>query len=187
LECSARRRKERHIQVYGPSCLSTLLAPTAPEQEHQALPDPFFVEKVLDVVGLYLNPPDHAVVLSVDEKSQIQALNRTQPVLPMGLGYVEDMTHDYVRRGTTTLFAALDIATDTVLTECKPRHQHQEFLVGTQTAATDAAPDSSTGHHGSVPGFSTGIERLRRKWWSEPVRKQLHRGGHRNRCNHRRT
>src|SRR5580698_5184937 len=90
--------------------------------------DPFFVEKVRDVVGLYLNPPDHAVVLSVDEKSQIQALNRTQPVLPMGLGYVEGVTHDYVRHGTTTLFAALDIATATVFTECKPRHRHQEFL-----------------------------------------------------------
>src|SRR5450631_3263461 len=90
--------------------------------------DPFFVEKVRDIVGLYLNPPDHALVLCVDEKSQIQALNRTQPVLPMGLGYVEGVTHDYVRHGTTTLFAALDIATGTVFTECKPRHRHQEFL-----------------------------------------------------------
>ena len=90
--------------------------------------DPFFVEKVRDVVGLYLNPPDHAIVLSVDEKSQIQALNRTQPVLPMGLGYVEGVTHDYVRNGTTTLFAALDIASGNVLAECKPRHRHQEFL-----------------------------------------------------------
>jgi putative transposase len=90
--------------------------------------DPFFVEKVRDIVGLYLNPPDHALVLCVDEKSQIQALNRTQPVLPMGLGYVEGVTHDYVRHGTTTLFAALDIATGAVFTECKPRHRHQEFL-----------------------------------------------------------
>jgi len=90
--------------------------------------DPFFVEKVRDIVGLYLNPPDHALVLCVDEKSQIQALNRTQPVLPMGLGYVEGVTHNYVRHGTTTLFAALDIATGAVFTECKPRHRHQEFL-----------------------------------------------------------
>jgi len=90
--------------------------------------DPFFIEKVRDIVGLYLNPPDHALVLCVDEKSQIQALNRTQPVLPMGLGYLEGITHDYVRHGTTTLFAALDIATGTVFTECKPRHRHQEFL-----------------------------------------------------------
>jgi putative transposase len=90
--------------------------------------DPFFIEKVRDIVALYLNPPDHALVLCVDEKSQIQALNRTQPVLPMGLGYVEGVTHDYVRHGTTTLFAALDIATGAVFTECKPRHRHQEFL-----------------------------------------------------------
>ena len=69
-----------------------------------------------------------AIVLSVDEKSQIQALDRTQPVLPMGLGYVEGVTHDYVRHGTTTLFAALDVASGTVLTECKARHRHQEFL-----------------------------------------------------------
>ena len=90
--------------------------------------DPFFVEKVRDIVGLYLNPPDHAVVLCADEKTQIQALNRTQPMLPMGLGYVEGRTHDYVRHGTTTLFAALDIATGKLIAQCKPRHRHQEFL-----------------------------------------------------------
>jgi len=90
--------------------------------------DPFFVEKVRDIVGLYLNPPDKAMVLCVDEKSQIQALDRTQPMLPMGLGYVEGVTHDYVRHGTTTLFAALDIATGQVLTCCKNRHRHQEYL-----------------------------------------------------------
>ena len=90
--------------------------------------DPFFIEKVRDVVGLYLNPPDHALVLCVDEKSQVQALERTQPLLPMGLGYVEGVTHDYVRHGTTTLFAALDIANGSVITQCKPQHRHQEFL-----------------------------------------------------------
>lgn len=90
--------------------------------------DPFFVEKVRDIVGLYLNPPDHAVVLCVDEKSQIQALDRTQPTLPMGLGYVEGVTHGYVRHGTTTLFAALDVASGHVLAKCKQRHRHQEFL-----------------------------------------------------------
>lgn len=90
--------------------------------------DPFFVEKVRDIVGLYLNPPDKAMVLCVDEKSQIQALDRTQPMLPLGLGYVEGITHDYVRHGTTTLFAALDIATGKVITQCKKRHRHQEFL-----------------------------------------------------------
>lgn len=90
--------------------------------------DPFFVEKVRDVVGLYLNPPDHAIVLAVDEKSQIQALDRTQPMLPLGLGYVEGVTHDYERHGTTTLFAALDLASGRVLAQCKHRHRHQEFL-----------------------------------------------------------
>jgi putative transposase len=90
--------------------------------------DPCFVEKVRDIVGLYLNPPDHAVVLCVDEKSQIQALERTQPILPMGLGYADGLTHDYKRHGTTTLFAALDIANGQVLTQCKARHRHQEFL-----------------------------------------------------------
>ncbi len=90
--------------------------------------DPFFVEKVRDIVGLYLNPPDKALVLCVDEKSQVQALERIQPVLPLGLGYAEGVTHDYFRHGTTTLFAALDVLDGKVLTLCKPRHRHQEFL-----------------------------------------------------------
>ena len=90
--------------------------------------DPFFIEKVRDVTGLYLNPPDNAMVLCVDEKSQIQALNRTQPTLPLGLGYVEGYTHDYIRHGTTTLFAALDVATGKVIGKCSKRHRHQEFL-----------------------------------------------------------
>ena len=90
--------------------------------------DPFFVDKVQDIVGLYLNPPDNAMVLCVDEKSQVQALERSQPLLPMGLGYVEGVTHDYIRHGTTTLFAALDVATGEVIAQCKSRHRHQEFL-----------------------------------------------------------
>jgi putative transposase len=90
--------------------------------------DPFFVEKVRDVVGLYLNPPDKALVLCVDEKSQVQALERTQPVLPIGLGYLEGVTHDYYRHGTTTLFAALNVIDGSVISQCKPRHRHQEFL-----------------------------------------------------------
>src|SRR5499425_962347 len=98
------------------------------EKQFKLSNDPFFVEKVRDVVGLYLNPPDKAVVLCVDEKSQIQALERTQPLLPMGLGYVEGVTHNYVRHGTTTLFAALDIVSGRVLTSCKRRHRHQEYL-----------------------------------------------------------
>ena len=90
--------------------------------------DPFFIEKLRDVVGLYLSPPENALVLCVDEKSQCQALERTQPMLPMGLGYVEGVTHDYRRHGTTTLFAALNVLDGAVLAECKPRHRHQEFL-----------------------------------------------------------
>jgi len=90
--------------------------------------DPQLVAKVTDVVGLYLAPPDNAIVLCVDEKSQIQALDRTAPMLPMQPGLPERRTHDYKRHGTTTLFAALDIATGTVTGACKPRHRHQEFL-----------------------------------------------------------
>ncbi len=90
--------------------------------------DPFFVEKVHDIVGLYMSSPDHAVVLCVDEKTQIQVLERTQPLLPLGVDYVKCVTHDYISHGTTTLFAALDMATIKVLRECKERHRHQEFL-----------------------------------------------------------
>jgi len=98
-------------------------------QKHfQLSNDPFFVEKVRDIVGLYLNPPENAVVLCVDEKSQIQALERNQPMLPMGLGYVEGVTHNYRRHGTTTLFAALDTATGNVISQCRQRHRHQEYL-----------------------------------------------------------
>jgi transposase len=90
--------------------------------------DPHFVEKLQDVVGLYLNPPEHALVLSVDEKSQIQALDRTQPGLPMKRGRAGTMTHDYKRNGTTTLFAALNTLDGKVIGQCLPRHRHQEFL-----------------------------------------------------------
>ena len=90
--------------------------------------DPELVAKVTDVIGLYLAPPENAIVLCVDEKSQIQALNRTQKTLPMQPGHAEQRTHDYVRHGTTTLFAALEIATGKVTGLCKNRHRHQEFL-----------------------------------------------------------
>jgi transposase len=90
--------------------------------------DPKFADKVADVVGLYLNPPDKALVLCVDEKSQIQALDRTQPGLPMKKGRAGTMTHDYKRHGTTTLFAALDVKTGKVIGECLPRHRAKEFL-----------------------------------------------------------
>ena len=90
--------------------------------------DSHFTEKLTDVVGLYLNPPDKAIVLCVDEKSQIQALQRTQPGLPMKKGRCGTMTHDYKRHGITTLFAALNLLDGRVIGQCLPRHRHQEFL-----------------------------------------------------------
>jgi transposase len=90
--------------------------------------DPLFIDKVRDIVGLYLNPPEHGLVLCVDEKAQVQALERTQPLLPMRPGQPERRTHDYVRHGTTSLFAALEVATGKVHGDCHRRHRHQEFL-----------------------------------------------------------
>jgi len=90
--------------------------------------DPAFAAKVEDVVGLYMNPPAHAVVVSIDEKSQIQALDRTQPGLPLKPGKCATMTHDYKRNGTTTLFAALNILDGTVIGRCMPKHTHKEFI-----------------------------------------------------------
>ena len=90
--------------------------------------DPLFKEKIIDIVGLYLNPPENAIVLCVDEKSSIQALDRTQPSLPMKPGRAGTMTHDYKRHGTSTLFAALDVATGKVISQSSKRHRHQEFM-----------------------------------------------------------
>ncbi|MGH6920753.1 MAG: IS630 family transposase [Geminicoccaceae bacterium] len=90
--------------------------------------DPDFAAKLADIVGLYMDPPKHAIVLSVDEKSQIQALDRTQPGLPLRPGKAGTMTHDYKRNGTTTLFAALDVLEGTVISRCMQRHRHQEFI-----------------------------------------------------------
>lgn len=134
--------------------------------------DPFFVEKVRDIAGLYLNPPDHALVLCVDEKSQIQALNRTQPVLPMGLGYAEGVTHDYVRNGTTTLFAALDVATGTVFTECKPRHRHQEFLSFLKRLDDCIPPELDV--HLIVDNYATHKHAKVRTWLAQRPRYHVH-------------
>src|SRR4029077_2454608 len=90
--------------------------------------DPRFEEKLIDVVGLYLNPPEQAIVLCMDEKSSVQALDRTQPSLPMVKGRAATMTHDYKRHGTTTLFAALDVLEGKVIGQCMKRHRHQEFI-----------------------------------------------------------
>jgi len=134
--------------------------------------DPFFVEKVRDIVGLYLNPPDKAMVLCVDEKSQIQALDRTQPLLPMGLGYVEGVTHDYVRHGTTTLFAALDIATGQVLTCCKNRHRHQEYLQFLKQV--DASVPPNLGIHLVVDNYATHKHPSVKRWLAAHPRYQVH-------------
>lgn len=106
--------------------------------------DPKFVEKIVDVVGLYLRPPEQAMVLCVDEKSQIQALDRTQPGLPLKRGRCGTMTHDYKRHGTTTLFAAFDVAEGHLIGRCMKRHRHQEYiqflkLIDTQTPRELAA------------------------------------------------
>ncbi|MCK5806339.1 MAG: IS630 family transposase [Lentisphaeria bacterium] len=134
--------------------------------------DPFFVEKVRDIVGLYLDPPDKAVVLCVDEKSQIQALDRTQPMLPMGLGYVEGFTHDYKRYGTTTLFAALDTATGQVLAQCKPRHRHQEFL--TFLKHIDANVPDDLDIHLIVDNYATHKHAKVRRWLAARPRYHVH-------------
>lgn len=102
--------------------------------------DPQFVEKVRDIVGLYLNPPDHALVLCVDEKSQVQALERSRPLLPMRPGIPARQTHDYIRHGTTSLFAALDVATGHVIGECHRRHRHQELLKFLEQLDTQVPP-----------------------------------------------
>lgn len=134
--------------------------------------DPFFVEKVRDIVGLYLQPPDHAMVLCVDEKSQTQALERTQPLLPMGLGYVEGVTHNYIRHGTTTLFAALDVARGTVLTQCKPQHRHQEFLQFLRQI--DASVPAHLDIHLVVDNYATHKHAKVKRWLAARPRYHMH-------------
>lgn len=134
--------------------------------------DPFFVEKVIDVTGLYLNPPEHAMVLCVDEKSQVQALERTQPMLPLGLGYVEGVTHDYVRHGTTTLFAALDVASGEVVTQCKPRHRHQEFLAFLKHI--DASIPEGLEVHLVMDNYATHKHAKVRRWLAARPRYHVH-------------
>lgn len=134
--------------------------------------DAFFIEKLRDVVGLYLNPPDNALVLCVDEKSQCQALERTQPLLPMGLGYVEGVTHDYKRHGTTTLFAALDVLSGTVLADCKPRHRHQEFLAFLRSI--EAAVPDNLDIHLIVDNYSTHKHAKVKAWLARRPRWHIH-------------
>jgi putative transposase len=134
--------------------------------------DPFLVKKIRDFDGLYLNPPDKAVVLYVDEKTQVQALDRTQPVLPMGLAYLEGVTHDYIRHGTTTLFAALDVATGEVVTQCKPRHRHQEFLAFLREIEKSVPTDPSL--HLIVDNYATHKHLMVKTWLAQRPRFHIH-------------
>lgn len=134
--------------------------------------DPFFIEKVRDIVGLYLSPPDKALVLCVDEKSQIQALDRAQPMLPMGLGYAEGVTHNYIRHGTTTLFAALNIASGDVITSCKRRHRHQEYL--SFLKQIDANVPAKFDIHLVVDNYATHKHPSVKRWLAVHPRYEVH-------------
>ena len=134
--------------------------------------DPLLIDKVRDIVGLYLDPPHHALVLCVDEKSQIQALNRTQPVLPMRVGQLERRTHDYTRHGVTSLFAALDIATGNVLGKCYRRHRSVEFLDFLKRI--DAAVPSDLDIHLVLDNYGTHKTALVRSWLLKRPRYHLH-------------
>ena len=133
--------------------------------------DPLFVDKVRDIVGLYLNPPDRALVLSVDEKSQIQALDRSQPVLPMRPGQAEQRSHDYLRYGTTTLFAALDTETGRVIGECHRRHRSIEFRKFLDTIDVAVSPELDI--HLILDNYGTHKTVLIRRWLERRPRFQV--------------
>jgi transposase len=134
--------------------------------------DPQFAAKVRDIVGLYMNPPDKAIVLSVDEKSQIQALDRTQPILPLRPGLPERQTHDYQRHGTTTLFAALNVLEGTVIGECLSRHRHQEFLRFLDRI--DQSVESGLDIHLVLDNYGTHKHPSVKKWLAARPRYHLH-------------
>lgn len=134
--------------------------------------DKAFVEKVQDVVGLYMSPPDNALVLCVDEKSQIQALDRTQPGLPLKKGRCETMTHDYKRNGTTTLFAALNMLNGTVIGTCMPRHRSQEFLKFLKLI--DAQTPANLDLHLILDNYGTHKSPRVRAWLRKHPRFHLH-------------
>src|SRR5437867_12956931 len=135
-------------------------------------PDPLLIEKVRDIVGLYLNPPEHALVLCVDEKSQIQALDRTQPLLPMRPGQVERRTHDYVRHGTKSLFAALDVKTGEVIGRCHRRHRAVEFRKFLD--AIEAAVPADRAVHLVLDHYATHKTPLIRRWLAQRPRYHVH-------------
>ena len=134
--------------------------------------DPFFIEKVRDIVGLYLDPPDRALVLCVDEKSQIQALDRTRPLLPLRPGQVERRTHDYVRHGTTSLFAALDARTGQVIGQCHRRHRAVEFRKFLD--AIESQVPAGLEVHLIADNYATHKTALIRNWFAKRPRFQIH-------------
>lgn len=134
--------------------------------------DKRFAEKVVDVVGLYLNPPEHAIVLSLDEKTQIQALDRTQPTLPLTPGRNGTMTHDYKRNGTTTLFAALDIAEGKVLGTCMAKHRHQEWLKFLRLIDEQTPADKEL--HLMVDNYATHKQAKVKRWLERHPRFHVH-------------
>jgi len=135
-------------------------------------PDPLLIEKVRDIVGLYMNPPDHALVLCVDEKSQIQALDRTQPLLPMRPGQLERRTHDYKRQGTTSLFAALELKTNKVIAQLKHRHRSVEFRPFLDEI--EAQVPAGLEVHLIVDNYGTHKTALIRKWFAKRPRFHVH-------------
>jgi transposase len=134
--------------------------------------DPHFAEKLVDVVGLYLNPPEHALVLSCDEKTQIQALDRTQKSLPMFPGRLQTMTHDYKRNGTTTLFAALSVTDGTVVTQCQQRHRHQEWIKFLKTIDRETVPEFDL--HLIVDNYATHKHPKVKAWLKRHPRFHVH-------------
>ena len=134
--------------------------------------DKRFIDKLIDVVGLYLRPPEHALVLSVDEKCQIQALDRTQPGLPLKKGRCGTMTHDYVRNGTTTLFAALEMASGRLIGTCMPRHRHQEWLKFLKLI--DAQTPAELDLHLIADNYGTHKHAQVKKWLAQHPRFHMH-------------
>jgi transposase len=135
-------------------------------------PDPLLIEKVRDIVGLYMNPPDHALVFCVDEKSQIQALDRSQPMLPLRPGQVERRTHDYKRHGTTSLFAALDLKTGRVIGQVHRRHRSQEFRRVLDTIETNVPAELDV--HIILDNYGTHKTEIIRKWFAKRPRFHVH-------------
>jgi transposase len=136
--------------------------------------DPYFVEKVRDVVGLYVSPPENAIVLSVDEKSQVQALDRTQPLLPMAPGQAERGTHDYVRNGTTSLFAALNVATGQVIGKCYRRHRSREFLKFLKEIDAQVPREPGVEIHIIMDNYGTHKTASVRRWFGRHPEYRLH-------------